>query len=238
MSSRRSSTSVAADAERVVDGRHEDAAHQVDHADLDAVGRRERPPAAAGQARRIVRGPQDAVGLVQLAAELALVPDVVAAGDEVDAGREHRLGGLRGQAEAARRVLAVGDHRVDVVLLPRELEMLLENLAARRTHDVADDKDGDGAGCYGSGPGFRAFASVDEVDEDALLFTEAHQPLALRRVAQRVERDVDLLVARGRVVVERSRRRAVAHQPVAVLVGEDRHEQLELFARRTTPRRA
>jgi hypothetical protein len=73
---------------------------------------------------------------------------MVAAGDEVDAGAEHLVGGLDGQAESGGGVLAVGDDRVDVVLLPRELQVLLENLAARRTDDVADDEDGDGAGCY------------------------------------------------------------------------------------------
>ena len=43
---------------------------------------------------------------------------------------------------------------------------------------------------------------MNEVDEDARLLAEAHQALALGGVAQRVEGDLDQLVARGRVVVD------------------------------------
>ena len=78
------------------------------------------PAAASGRAGRIIRRPDDPVGLVERAAELALVPDVVAGGDEVDAGREHLVGGLLREPEAAGGVFAVGDHEIDVVLFAEQ----------------------------------------------------------------------------------------------------------------------
>ncbi len=132
-----------ADAKRIVDGGHEDAAHQIHHADLHAV-EREETAAAARRAGRIVRRPDDPIGFIEVAAELALIPDVVAAGDEIDAGGKHFIGGLLGEPKAAGGILAVGDHRVDPMLLACERQMLLQRFATRRTHDVADHEQGDG----------------------------------------------------------------------------------------------
>ena len=95
---------------------------------------------AARRPRRIVGRPDDPVGLVEIAAKLALVPDVVAAGDEVDARGEHLVGGLLGQPEAAGGVFAVGDDRVDPMLFAREGQMFLQCFTTRRPHDVADDQ--------------------------------------------------------------------------------------------------
>ena len=44
---------------------------------------------------------------------------------------------------------------------------------------------------------------MDEVDDDAFLLAHANQPLALRRVAQGVERQLDGLLALVRLVVVR-----------------------------------
>jgi hypothetical protein len=82
---------------------------------------------------------------------------VVAGRDEIHPGSEHLVRGLGRQAESGRRVLAVGDDRVDVVLLSREGEMFLENLAARRTDNVADDEDGEGGLRYDLALAFARF---------------------------------------------------------------------------------
>ena len=132
----------ARDAERIVDGRHEHAAHHVEDADVDALDGDD-PAAAAGRAGRIVRRPDDTVGFVELAAELALVPDVVAGRDEVDAGREHLLGGLPGKAETAGGVFAVGDADVDVVLFADERKMFGQRLASGSSDHVGDGEDRD-----------------------------------------------------------------------------------------------
>jgi hypothetical protein len=68
---------------------------------------------------------------------------MVAGRDEIDAGGEHVVGGLFGEPEPAGGVLPVGDYRIDVVLLAGEAEVLGEDLAARRTDDVADDQNGE-----------------------------------------------------------------------------------------------
>jgi hypothetical protein len=47
---------------------------------------------------------------------------------------------LLGQAEAARRILAVGDNAINAVLLTRKREMLLQRLASRGSDDIADDQ--------------------------------------------------------------------------------------------------
>jgi hypothetical protein len=64
---------------------------------------------------------------------------------------------LGGQTETGRRVLAVGDDCVDVMLLSREGEMFLENLAPRRPDDVADDEDGEGGLRYDLALAFARF---------------------------------------------------------------------------------
>ncbi len=66
---------------------------------------------------------------------------MIAARDEVDAAFEHFFGGLRGQAETARGVFAVGDAGIDSVLLARQRHTALEGIATRRTDDVADEQE-------------------------------------------------------------------------------------------------
>jgi hypothetical protein len=50
------------------------------------------------------------------------------------------------QPESAGDIFAVGDDRIDMMLLADEREMFLENVATRGTHDIADGEDRDAAG--------------------------------------------------------------------------------------------
>jgi len=68
---------------------------------------------------------------------------VIAGRDEVDPGREHLIGGLARESEAAGGVLAVGDHDVDVVLFADEREMFSERLATGSADDVGNGQDRD-----------------------------------------------------------------------------------------------
>jgi hypothetical protein len=70
---------------------------------------------------------------------------VVAAGNEVDAACEHIFRGLGRQAKTARGVLAIGDAGVDLMLLAKQRNAALEHLATRRTDDVPDDQEVEGA---------------------------------------------------------------------------------------------
>ena len=97
-------------------------------------------PAEAGRAGGIVRRTQHAarqrgliaVGGVHVLDDLALVPDVIAGGDDVDAEFEQLLGDLRSDAEAAGGVFAVGDGEIDAVLLLQFRQALVNDGAAGR----------------------------------------------------------------------------------------------------------
>ena len=103
--------------ERRVELVHEDAAHGVDDRDLVAGIGVVDEPAAAGCLVGVVDRAQDGAIGVEIVVDLALVPDVVAAGDDVDAAAEQLLGQARGEPGAGRDVLAVGDDEVDVQLV-------------------------------------------------------------------------------------------------------------------------
>ena len=103
--------------ERRVELVHEDAAHGVDDRDLVAGIGVVDEPAAPGSLVGVVDRAQDGPIGVEVVVDLALVPDVVAAGDDVDAAAEQLLGQAGGQPRAGRHVLAVGDDEVDVVLV-------------------------------------------------------------------------------------------------------------------------
>ena len=104
--------------ERVLDRLHVRAALEVDHGDVASRrARRTRPNRVPG--RRACRSCAAAARDRRLEEriDLALVPDVVAARDDVDARRQHRVGGRRREAHAAGHVLAVGGHEVDAARL-------------------------------------------------------------------------------------------------------------------------
>ena len=69
-----------------------------------------------GASSRVVQGAQHGAIRVQVGVDLALVPDVVAAGDDVNPVREQLLRQAGGQAGPGSQVLAVGDHQVEVQL--------------------------------------------------------------------------------------------------------------------------
>jgi len=72
---------------------------------------------------------------------------MVAERHRIDADGEEVLKYAFGQPEAARGVLAVGDDRVDVVLLAGEVEVFAEDFPSRRSDDVADDEKSEGSRC-------------------------------------------------------------------------------------------
>jgi hypothetical protein len=71
---------------------------------------------------------------------LLLVPDVVAGGPHVHRADLELGEDLGGDAEAAGRVLDVGDHEVDPLAVDELLEVVGHRLAAGRPHDVADEQ--------------------------------------------------------------------------------------------------
>ncbi len=70
--------------------------------------------AAPRRAEGIIARPQDAVFLFYVSEDFLLVGPMIAGGDDIDAQREELVGHGAGQAEAARRILAIGDHQVEI----------------------------------------------------------------------------------------------------------------------------
>ena len=101
--------------ERVVERGHEDAAHQVQHADGLAGARASDEAAAARHAGGEVGGPQQLRLPRDVVEHFLLVPDVVAGGHHVHAVAEDRIGHVAGDAKAGGGVLDVGDDEVDAV---------------------------------------------------------------------------------------------------------------------------
>ena len=127
--------------ERRIELVHEDAAHRVDDRDLVAGIGVVDEPAAARCLVGVVDRPKDGAIGVEVLVDLALVPDVVAAGDDVDAAAEQLLGQARGETGTRRDVLAVRDDEVDVPVVPKLGQDGGHRQPARFADDVADDAD-------------------------------------------------------------------------------------------------
>src|ERR1039458_1236800 len=105
------------------------------------------PTKARGPCRIICRA-QDAtgqghlisVGGVQVIDNLALVPNVIAGGDDINAEFEQLLRNLWSDAEAPGGVLAVGDGEFDAVLPLQLWQTLVNDDAPRTPENVTDEK--------------------------------------------------------------------------------------------------
>ena len=135
-------------AEGVVAGGHEDAALEVDNGVLLAGGEFALVEAEARSSGGVVGGAEDAAaaevrigGNGHVLEDLALVPDVVAGGDDVRSHVEDFFGERGGDAEAAGGVFAVDDEEVDGVGFDDVGEMLAYDVAAGGAEDVADEED-------------------------------------------------------------------------------------------------
>ncbi len=123
--------------ERIVEIRHEYAAHRIDHEHIHAVRRLEQPRALARRTLREVDGAQQTVMPFDKHERLALVPHVIARGDDVGACVE-QLGHDRfGDAEAARRILAVHHHEVGAVALAQFGQSLEHGHTPRAADHIA-----------------------------------------------------------------------------------------------------
>jgi len=131
---------VEGELEGVFQGGHEGAALGVHDGDGREAGELIYGGTVAGRAGGIVQRAQEAGLVVQEFGDLLLVPEVVAAGDDVDAGGEDLFGGARGDAGAAGGVLAVGHDEVEGVARPQLREQELDGAAAGLADDVSDEQ--------------------------------------------------------------------------------------------------
>ena len=133
-------------AEGVVAGGHEYAALKVHDGVLLAGGKLALVDAEAGSSGGVVGGAQDAAAAVvgvggdgHVLEDLALVPDVVAGGDDMGSHVEDLFGEGRGDAEAACGVFAVDDEEVDGVGFDDVGKVLAYDVAAGGAENVADE---------------------------------------------------------------------------------------------------
>ncbi len=126
--------------ERVVDlDGHESTALEAD--DERAVGH---DCAAARGGLRIVERAQDRCLAIHVRHHVLVVPDVVAGGDDVDAGVEQLFGHLGRDAETGGGVLAVANDEINLVFIPEAGQVFLNGLPAGPSNDVADHQDAHG----------------------------------------------------------------------------------------------
>ncbi len=86
---------------------------QIQDRAIDSVARLHHHHASPGQLIDIIGGPQQARLAGEIIVDLALIPDVIAAGEHVQAVAEQLIGELRRDAEAAGGVFGVGDGQID-----------------------------------------------------------------------------------------------------------------------------
>ena len=127
--------------EGIVEGVHEQPAHDVQDHDLAAPAGVEHDRAAPGRAAGVVVRAQDAPLPVEQAHGLALVPDVIAAADDIDPGGENFLTDLFRDAEAAGRVLAVGDDEIDAELAAQARQVPGQRLAPGPADDISTEQE-------------------------------------------------------------------------------------------------
>ena len=101
----------------------------------------------AGQIGSVVRGAEDAAaagvrvrrGGLNVFDDLALVPDVVAGGDDVNAEIEQLFGDGGGDAEAAGRIFSVDDE-INRAVFDQAGQAVFDDVASRTSENVADKK--------------------------------------------------------------------------------------------------
>jgi len=98
-------------------------------------------PTVAGLRGQEVRRTQDALCAIEIGVDLLALVGVVAQRDDVDARGEQLVGDLRGDAEAARGVLAVDDHELRRVLGDERREQRQQRATAEAADEVAHEQD-------------------------------------------------------------------------------------------------
>ena len=123
--------------EGTVERIHEQPRHHVEDHDLLPAAAGEDVLAAPRCAFRVIARPQEPRVAVDMGQDLAVVPAVVAAGDDIDARGVELFADLAGDAEAAGRVLAVDDDEIGIQLLAQRRQVREHGVAPRSSDDVA-----------------------------------------------------------------------------------------------------
>ena len=109
----------------------------VDHDHAPTIGQLKDARALARGAGRIIRRAQDPGVAIDGADQLALVPDMIAGGDGIDADRIEALADLVGYPEAGRRVLAIDHAEIDTQRRPYARQLGDDRIPARPTEHIS-----------------------------------------------------------------------------------------------------
>ena len=127
-------------AERIIERIHEDPAHHIDHQHAAAAGRLVEIAAAPRCRFGIIDRAQDAIFLVDVSENFLLVGPVIAGGNHVYPHGEIFLGDGAGEAEAARRIFAIGDDQVGLEGGFQGRQLMRHGIAARLADHIAQEK--------------------------------------------------------------------------------------------------
>ena len=131
---------------RAVDIEQGGAALEIDDPHRNARPRLDDGGALAGRLHRIVDGAQDAFRALQIADEFLAVPDVIAAGDHIDAVVVEFAGDVLGESESAGGVLGIGDDQIDLAVAYQRRHHFGGRLPARSGEDIGDEEYFHGSG--------------------------------------------------------------------------------------------
>ncbi len=96
--------------------------------------------ASAGSFGRIIERAEETFLVCEQFHDFFLVPQMIAAGDDVHAGGKNFLGNLGRDAVAAGGVFAVGNDEIELVLFAEFGEKLFDRVASGLAYDVADEE--------------------------------------------------------------------------------------------------
>jgi len=126
--------------ERIVDRRHEHTPLQIQHGIFHAIlGGSEIQPAARIAFRKICRSQQPRL-MRQVFQDLFAVPAVVSAGEYIDTQVQKLVRQPWGDPKSRSRILAVGDHQIDLPHGDDVSEAIVNDLPSRRADDVSYEK--------------------------------------------------------------------------------------------------
>jgi len=126
-------------AKRVLNRRHVGAALKIQHGVAHAILCGSDVQAFAWRAFGKIRGPQQPRLRGKVLDDFPSLPDVVPAGQDIGPGGEKILRDPRRDAEAWRGVFAIDDAEIDLALREDIREPVVNDLAAGRADDVADE---------------------------------------------------------------------------------------------------
>jgi hypothetical protein len=95
---------------------HIDAALQIDHTKAE-IPFSENAVASSGGTSWIVSGSEKTFRFIEIFINLSLLPDMISAGDNVDAVGEYLIGKVRGEPESGGGVFSVYDYEIGMVSL-------------------------------------------------------------------------------------------------------------------------